>query len=149
MLIIIEGCDGTGKTTLANQLANSLNATILHFGVELSQNPHIRGLFLSLVERSRTENIIIDRFIHGQFIYQKPEERVLSLHDLLEMEKYLIAEKALLFLVEIEPEEILRRMQLRGEETKGFSPKTIMTKYRRLFKKVSLMTPIIVRGETL
>ena len=148
MLIIIEGCDGTGKTTLADKLAQSLGAIQIHFGAELAGNTKIFDLVDRLIEMSRTENIVVDRFIHGQFVYQDPGERVLSLKDLENIEHKLMTEThTLLFLVEADADTIMERIRERGEDTSGFDPYRLLRKYRWLYARVSKMHPIVVKGD--
>lgn len=148
MLIIIEGCDGTGKTTLADKLAKTFGASQFHFGADLAKNPKIFDLVDRLIEMSQTENIVIDRFIHGQFVYQDPGERILSLKDLENIENKLMTEtNTLLFLVEADADTILDRIRERGEDTSGFDPYGILKRYRKLYARVSKMHPIVVKGD--
>lgn len=76
MLIILEGCDATGKTTLANMLAPLLNAQIVH---STTETPNTYGYFEELVRASEHTNIIADRFCYSQFVYQDNEHRPLKL----------------------------------------------------------------------
>lgn len=75
MLIILEGCDATGKTTLANMLAPLLNAQIVH---STTETPNVFGYFEELVRASEHTNIIADRFCYSQFVYQDSEHRPLN-----------------------------------------------------------------------
>ena len=75
MLIILEGCDATGKTTLANMLAPLLNAQIVH---STAETPNTYGYFEELVRASEHTNIIADRFCYSQFVYQDSEHRPLN-----------------------------------------------------------------------
>ena len=75
MLIILEGCDATGKTTLANMLAPLLNAQIVH---STAKTPNTYGYFEELLRASEHTNIIADRFCYSQFVYQDSEYRPLN-----------------------------------------------------------------------
>ena len=76
MLIILEGCDATGKTTLANMLAPLLNAQIVH---STAETPNDYRYFEELLRASEYTNIIADRFCYSQFVYQDSEHRPLKL----------------------------------------------------------------------
>lgn len=76
MLVVLEGCDGTGKTTLANNLASILNAEVIHCN---RYTPNDYTFFHDIIEASKERNIIADRFCYGQFVYQKESERPLSI----------------------------------------------------------------------
>ena len=56
MLIILEGCDATGKTTLANLLAPVLNATIIHCTAE---TPNDMQFFTNIAYAAANENILL------------------------------------------------------------------------------------------
>lgn len=71
--IILEGVDGSGKTTLANKIKDAFpnkNFKIVHLTRE---TPNNREYFESLLFSK--DNIIFDRFHIGQFIYQTEEQR--------------------------------------------------------------------------
>lgn len=63
MKIIIEGCDGTGKTTLAKLLANKYGLDICHC---TQYDPKD---FEFYKQTARKENIIWDRHTIGELIY--------------------------------------------------------------------------------
>lgn len=75
MLIVLEGCDGSGKTTLANKLAYILGAQIIHCTTD---TPNDWNYFSAIISMSENRNIIADRFCYGQFVYQDPVERHLD-----------------------------------------------------------------------
>lgn len=63
MKIIIEGCDGTGKTTLARLLAKKYDLDICH----CTQNDPCDFEFYK--QTARKENVIWDRHTIGELIY--------------------------------------------------------------------------------
>lgn len=82
MIIILEGPDCAGKTTLAKQLQTRLrwsddNATIVHFGPPSSQyrnskNPQWAEYSASIgawLDRQTEDTLILDRFMYGELIY--------------------------------------------------------------------------------
>ena len=66
MLIVLEGCDGSGKTTVARNLQNILpDAEIIHCTRE---TPNDYSFFWHLIQASKDRHIIADRFCYGQFV---------------------------------------------------------------------------------
>lgn len=65
MKIILEGCDGTGKTTLAKILANRYGLDICHC---TQDDP---GDYEFYRQTLRKENVIWDRHTIGELIYPK------------------------------------------------------------------------------
>lgn len=63
MRIIIEGCDGTGKTTLAKILADKYNLDICHC---TSEDPSDYDFYLNSI---RKNNVVWDRHTIGELIY--------------------------------------------------------------------------------
>jgi thymidylate kinase len=83
MLIVLEGCDGAGKTTLARKLAKFMQAEIVHCTAE---TPNDWEFFSGIIRKSKEKNIIADRFCYGQFVYQHRDDRPLQLVDLTLLE---------------------------------------------------------------
>jgi len=83
MRIVLEGCDGTGKTTLANELASIYKLDICHC------TQHDPSDYLFYQQTLRKENIVWDRHTIGELIYPKifnreqktTEEQALSIVD--------------------------------------------------------------------
>lgn len=114
MLIVLEGCDGTGKSTLAGFLAQLLNAEVIHC---TSRTPNDFNFFWSIVEASKERNIIADRFCYGQFVYQEPRERRLSEANLRTLELSMLHAGAKVVLVTAPSETVEARLAARGEIT--------------------------------
>lgn len=64
-MIIIEGCDKTGKTTLAKELSDETGMDIAKFNVP-KKNPHMEYVQFLL---HMSEPMIFDRFSVGEFVY--------------------------------------------------------------------------------
>lgn len=79
MLYVIEGCDATGKTTLAKLLARLYNAEVVHCTTE---TPNTDVFFEGLIYAAEHRNIICDRFCYSQFVYQDEGDRPLATHKL-------------------------------------------------------------------
>lgn len=69
MVIILEGCDATGKSTLAEELSK-----VTGFGVFKGSSFEISelgadGMYEYMLELLSNDNIIIDRFMHSNIVY--------------------------------------------------------------------------------
>lgn len=130
MLIVLEGCDGVGKSTIARSLAKVLNARIVHC---TTTTPNDYKFFKEIIDISKTENIIADRFCYGQFVYQAPVERKLSWSQLTQLELDMIGAGAKVVHVKAPAEEVQRRLAARGEKT-SLSVYEIMDRFDALFE---------------
>lgn len=63
MRIIIEGCDGTGKTTLVNGLAKEFNLGKIHIS---NKDPNDLDFYYQFL---RKDDVIFDRNLIGEMIY--------------------------------------------------------------------------------
>lgn len=114
MLVILEGCDGTGKTTLAKFLAQVLNAEIIHC---TAKTPNTYIFFADIVEAARDRNIIADRFCYGQFVYQMEHERPLKEQQLRTLETYMLQQGVKLIHVKAPQSVVEACLAERGENT--------------------------------
>ena len=112
MLIVLEGIDGVGKTTLANLLSKVYNADIIH---ATRETPNDWAWFNELMDLAKDRNIIMDRSFWGQFVYQEPDERKLSWEQLHELEHRLYQEDGKLIYVTANTSDILERLRGRAE----------------------------------
>ncbi len=134
MLIVLEGCDGSGKSSLAELLKylahDSEDVEIIH---ATRETPNTREWFEEIMDKAKTHNIILDRAFWGQFVYQKPDERHMGFVDLAALEKRLEADGGKLIYV-YSPERVInRRLQRRGE-IPSLPIKTILRRYKSLCK---------------
>ena len=112
MMIVLEGVDGAGKTTLANILAKTYNAGIIH---ATRETPNNWAWFSELMDVARDRNVIMDRSFWGQFVYQDPEERKLTWEQLHELEHRLEQEEGKLIYVTADDADITKRLSDRAE----------------------------------
>lgn len=128
MLIVLEGCDGSGKSSLAELLAQLYNAKVIHATCE---TPNDMPWFNQIMDEAKTSNIIMDRAFWGQFVYQKPLERKLGFADLSVLEKRLEAEGGKLIYV-YSPERIINRRLNKRSEVTSRPVRYILKKYKNL-----------------
>ena len=112
MMIVLEGIDGVGKTTLANLLSKTYDAGIIH---ATRETPNDWAWFNELMDLAKDRNIIMDRSFWGQFVYQDPEERKLSWEQLHELEHRLEQEDGKLIYVTANTTDIIERLRGRAE----------------------------------
>lgn len=112
MLIVLEGVDGVGKTTLATLLSKTMNAGIIH---ATRETPNDWAWFSEIMDLAKDRNIIADRFFWGQFVYQNPEERNLNWEQLHELEHRLNQEGGHMIYVTADPVDIATRLGSRAE----------------------------------
>lgn len=147
MLVIIEGCDGAGKSTLANSLAKIIGAEVIHCS---SKTPNDEKFFKAIIEASKTKNIIADRFCYGQYVYQKEKDRPLgSLDNLHRLEVRLLEAGAKVILVEAPYTEIEERLQQRGEKLiNDLDAFTVVSRFTDLLCNISLLSESVIRWNT-
>lgn len=118
MLIIFEGCDGTGKTTLANKVAEELplEATrLLHRGVPtrspIEEYTDLEGPY------DQSHHVICDRWHWGELVYGPlyRDRSELGLAGLREVEDFLRPLGAIVVWLREDPQVIRRRLADRGE----------------------------------
>lgn len=143
MLFVLEGCDGTGKTTAAKKLAEVFNAEIIHC---TAQTPNTYEYFKKIVLEADKRNIVADRFCYGQFVYQNPSERPMdctvlpsgeglsSYEALWRLEELMKRHGTLLILVTAKTEEIEKRLEERGEKLiNGMTVDYVKREFQQLF----------------
>lgn len=148
MLIILEGCDATGKTTLAKFLAELYGAQVIHCTTD---TPNTFEFFRDIIRASYNRNIIADRFCYGQFVYQEEEYR--PLHEYGEPDsEYTALHNLELSMLDVDTRiiycyadanTIQDRLISRGEISQ-IPVDTILNRYKDIFKQ-SLFTPILYK----
>ena len=139
MLIVLEGCDGSGKTTIANNLKAIMpNAEIIHCTAE---TPNDFDFFKHLILASKERDIIADRFCYGQFVYQAPEERHLTPEELTVLEVGMLSAGAKVIHVTAPVDTLKNRLSWRNEEPM-WSVESITRRYCDLFER-TLIKPYL------
>lgn len=134
MNIIIEGCDGTGKSTIAKHLCE-------RFGLQYWHESHPRT-FDEYKQMLEYGNFIFDRFCFGQFVYNPPEQQKLSLEELKILLRDIFPKtNTILLYVDASTDTIVSRLIKRGEGEEKLIPemvkyiKNIRGSYRSIFRK--------------
>lgn len=65
MRMIVDGCDGVGKTTYASRLANIYHCDVIHMTAKSPKN------LRAYLHRLRNDNVIFDRFFISEVVYSK------------------------------------------------------------------------------
>lgn len=112
MRVAIDGCDGTGKTTITEKLANKFGCNIVR--LTHGGDRSLKAYF----ELMATDNVVHDRTFISEIIYPKYFGRKSRLGD--NYEEYLlkmIENKSIkLFILTARPDVIQNRIRERGDE---------------------------------
>lgn len=133
MLIVLEGCDGSGKSSLAELLASlCYDHGIVEVIHATRETPNDMEWFTSIMDRAKDRTIIMDRAFWGQFVYQKPNERKLSFNDLSILERRLAEEGKLIYVYS--PERVITRRLRNRNEIPSLPVKSLLRKYKTMCK---------------
>lgn len=140
-LIVLEGCDGVGKTTIARNLAAMTGASIVHCTKNTANN---WSFFADIIAASNNMDIIADRFMYGQFVYQTEEERKecgwLTQQQLNDLELQLIKRGGRVFFVRAKESIVIKRLEDRDEHIiGGLSVDEVSDRFLKVFTKISLI----------
>ena len=121
MIIIIEGIDRVGKTTLAKMLSKELGYTIFKDNPKYNViytdrviNSEKINLLLTFMELGVLNNVIIDRGHFTEYVYGKIDRHYTN-NDVFEFDERLGQIKNLLFIY-VKPEDINFSSQLHGSD---------------------------------
>lgn len=133
MLIILEGCDGTGKTTLAEKFKAKIpDAEIIHCTRE---TPNTYEYFRDIIKDSRGKAIILDRAMYGQFVYQEEADRPMTKEQLRMLENYMnLLSDVTIYWVTADKKVILSRLESRKEKL-SLPYDTIEARFRAIFNE--------------
>ena len=138
MLIILEGADGAGKSTIAKRLARILNARIIHC---TKDTPNDLAYFRSILYASEEQHIIADRFCYGQFVYQSEEERKLTRDELYRLEADMLNMGAKVVYVTASEKTIEARLNKRNE-IPMYPVKELLERFDTVMKQSTLQIEI-------
>jgi thymidylate kinase len=138
MLIVLEGADGVGKSTIAKRLARILNARIIHC---TKDTPNDLAYFRSILYASEEQHIIADRFCYGQFVYQSEEERKLTQDELYRLEADMLNMGAKVIYVTASEKTIEARLNKRNE-IPMYPVKELLERFDTVMKQSTLQIEI-------
>lgn len=109
--IIVEGCDGTGKTTLCKLLAERYGWDTVHV---TSKDPNDFDFYRQTMRKTK---VIYDRHFLGELIYPRIYNRKgnLNMHDAEWLRYYAFETRTCIILLTTDINEIKRRLTERGE----------------------------------
>ena len=137
MIIVIEGVDETGKTTLAEQLVELTGATLLHFGPPEGHHP-LDQYGLVIERHARGEDLILDRFHWGELVYG-PHYRgksTLGREGFAWMEALLASRGAVTILMDGDPDKIYERVVASDDDFVRHD-RNHLEKLRQSFRKLA------------
>lgn len=118
MIIIIEGPDGSGKTTLASQIAKQTGYPVVHFSVPKTEEEKEQMVSMYKQAIKESKNIIFDRCWYSEMAYGPVmrKEHVISYPQMYELERMLAKRGSLIIYCTGSPEVLWRRATARGED---------------------------------
>lgn len=118
MIIIIEGPDGSGKTTLANKLSKQTGYPVVHRSAPKSDEEKAAMMNMYKQAIKESKNIIFDRCWYSEMAYGPimRDTSVISFPEMYELEKQLAKRGALIIYCTDTPEVLWRRATQRGED---------------------------------
>jgi thymidylate kinase len=147
-LVVLEGCDGTGKTTLAADLAARHGYTVVHSGppdghVDLAARYRET---LSMPGKVALDRSFISELVYGPLRYGRS---LLSPDDAAELAFSVADAGGVLVHLTGAPDEIARRLRARD----GYAPpperiRALLDAYRNVFDALSDAVPVITADTT-
>ena len=148
-VLVIEGVNCTGKSTLAKLFSDRTGLEIVKFGVAPKQNPFRYFAANILQAAQRNENFIIDRCHLSNYAYQEMQDSgVMAIPYWQMIDKELARLHAWLFLLTDDVFQIEQRMQERrkGDGADGWDRPRIALVQRR-FEEAFEMSRLEPRGQ--
>lgn len=149
MLIVLEGADGTGKSTLAAELAEHLGTEVLHFGPPEDHPLAEYQLPLDGYRAGAGQHVVVDRMHWSQEVYGPLHrgECILGREGMAHMDLYLRSRGAFFVLLTDWPAKIRERMLSRGDQGKGDPPpedlQHLVARYWELHESTTLPHDVI------
>lgn len=145
MILLLEGCQRTGKSTLARMLSQDLKWPILHFGVPPSEGVCQHFLAEIETEVSRHPHLIVDRFHLSNLAFHGIlGGGVLQPAEAVKLDNYLARLGTWLMLMVDDPFAIEKRLQQFGERGDGAHSldRALLTEIQKEFEKLMQFSEI-------
>lgn len=147
MIIILEGPDGSGKTTLANKLAEQTGYDVVHMSMPKSEEEKVKMFSMYKQALEESDNVIFDRCWYSEMAYG-PVMRgasYISHNNMYELENILAKKGAIVIYCKDNPKTLWSRCMRRGEDyvTKFRSFLEICYNFEVLFRKTEHKVPVV------
>ena len=147
MFVIIEGNEGSGKTTLANQFAKMLGVEVKHRSKPENEDER-QDMYRDYLEDITTlEHAVWDRCFYSEMVYGPimRDQSYIGNQQMIEFEQLLESKGAFVVYCRPDPHIAFKRAQNRGEEyIKDFETyEKIQRAYDDLFRSMSHGIPIL------
>lgn len=147
MIIIIEGPDGSGKTTLAQQLSLQTGFTYTHRSKPKDDEERRNMLKSYYDEAGSGKNMIWDRCWYSEMVYGKVmrDQSVISMEEMLKLEHHLASNGGgLVIHCTDEMDNLWDRLNIRGEDyiTSYADLAQIKLEYEMLFHFSQHLLPV-------
>lgn len=150
MLFIIEGADGSGKTSFAEMLSKQTGYPILHRSQPKDEDEKVRMFDEYMRLASSSKNVILDRCWYSEMVYGPVmrDESVLSYPDMYKLERAAKKHGAIIIYCTDKIETLWKRCQRRGEDyiVDANTYKQIYDGYEELMRGVPHLIPVVYYG---
>lgn len=124
MKIIIEGCDGVGKTELCDRLHIMTGLPVIHLNEKV-------GRYDTFIKLAMIDNIIFDRQIISEYVYAKATGRKqkVSLQDIHLFLEHYKKSKGKIYIINRSKREIKEALKEKGETYNDYLIKRVLFYY--------------------
>lgn len=149
MIIIVEGPDGSGKTTLAEKIAKQTGYALLHRSQPKSEEEKARMMdeYLQVIKSGKS--VVMDRCWYSEMVYGPimRDATCITYPEMYVLERMLCRKGALIIYCTDKPEVLWKRCQTRGEDyiTDFATHKAICEAYDELME-VPHLIPVVRYG---
>jgi len=149
MILIIEGPDGSGKTTLAEYLSKQMGFPIKHRSNPKTEEEKREMMQSYIDDIKNSNNIIWDRCFYSEMVYGPVmrDKSYITKYQMLDLEQMLLKAGALVIYCTDDTLELWERCQTRGEHyiTTVELMGEIKTRYDKLMLNTNHLIPVVQR----
>lgn len=117
MIYIIEGVDGTGKSTLANTIASAMRCPIIHMSQPVDSVPGVMfSSYMDIITNHR--DVILDRCWYSEMVYGPVfrKHSQIALSDMFKLEKELMGRAVIIYCRTNNIQRTWNNCKVRGED---------------------------------